>query len=157
MFSFHTNTSLAYKLDRGVLKISAHVWASNQYANLALSHCFVSSSTNSLTLDGYGPFLRKHGGRGSHWCLAISIEVPLPAFHFDPFSIISCACSWLLHTYDGLLPNSASKKEQLEKYLAMYTLMNREFSWLISLHACLASIAKLKVFISQNPMLVWFI
>ena len=115
LFSFHTNTSLAYKLDRGVLlKISTHVWASNQYTNLALSHCFVSSSTNSLTFDGHGPFLWKHGDWGSHWCLTISIEVPLLTFHFDPSSIISRACS-ILHTYNGLLPNSASKKKQLGK------------------------------------------
>ena len=36
LFSFHTNTLLACKLVKGMLKILAHVWFSNQYFNLAL-------------------------------------------------------------------------------------------------------------------------
>ena len=111
LFSFHTNMSLACKLVKGMLKILAHVWFSNQYFNLALSQCFLSSSTNSLTFNGLGPFLQNDGGRGSHLWLTISIEDALPTIHFNPSSIISRACSRLLHTYDGLLPSSASKKE----------------------------------------------
>ena len=41
--------------------------------------------------------------------------------HFDPSQIISLAAHKLLHTYDGLLPNSASIKEQFGKYLDLYT------------------------------------
>ena len=46
--------------------------------------------------------------------------------HFDPSQIISLAANKLLHTYDGLLPNSASIKEQFGKYLDFYTQKNNE-------------------------------
>ena len=52
LFSFHSSTSFACKFVTGTHKISAIVWSSNQQASLFLSHCFVSSSTSSLTFTG---------------------------------------------------------------------------------------------------------
>ena len=63
----------------------------------------------------------------------------------------------LHHTYDGLLPSSASRKEHVGKYLALYTLKNKEFYWLSNLHACFASIAKLKALIFWKPIPPFFL
>ena len=132
LFSLHISTSLAAVLVKGTRRISSHVCLSNQKDNLVLSHCPVSTSTNSETFFGQGPFLLKHGGRGSQLWVAMSTDEPLPTFHIDPSRITSQACSKLLHKYHGLLPRSASKNDTLGKYLALYTLKNREFCWCIS-------------------------
>ena len=143
--------SLAVVLVKGTCSISSHVCLSNQNDNLVLSHCPVSISTNSFTFFSQGPSLQKHGGQDNHLWVAMSSDEPLPTFHVDLSKSTSRAWSKLLHTYDGLLPNLASKKEISGKYLVLYTLKNREFCRWTSLHACLASMAKLKVLMSLKP------
>ena len=78
--------------------------------------------------------------------------LPSPTPHFDPSQIVSLAANKLLHTYDGLLPNSASIKKQFGKYLDLYTQKNIEWVLWKSLHACFANRAKLKAWISLKPI-----
>lgn len=66
LFSFHTRTSFACRLIKGIHRMSAQMWGSKHWAILALSHYRVSSSTNSLTFADEDPPLRKQGGLGSH-------------------------------------------------------------------------------------------
>ena len=92
------------------------------------------------------------GGCGSHLWSSTLMLFPSPTFHTVAARINSLASSRLLHTNEGLYPNSASMKVQLGKYRALYTLKNREWLPRISSHTCFASMARLKAWMSLKPI-----
>lgn len=90
----------------------------------------------------------KVGWWGNHPLDLTIILCSLPIFHLDPLRISSLADNKLRHTKEGLWPSSASMNEHLGKYRALYSRKKREWVPVTGLHACLASIAWLKAWMS---------
>ena len=129
--------------------ISVTVVGMSVLSSTCVCHWLVAALNRSLTLrsEFWGG-----GGCGSHLWSSIFMLLPSPTFHTVVAQINSLASNKLYHTNDGLCPKAASINEQLGKYRALYTLKKSDWVSWFSLHACLASIARLNAWMSLNPI-----
>ena len=84
-------------------------------------HCMVSWWMRSPTFRLVFALGLNKSGWGSQFLSLTAILCPFPILHIESSLIKSLATSKLRQTNDGLWPNSASMKEHLGKYLALYT------------------------------------
>ena len=109
------NLSWEFCWVRGSAKMVSHVRLSKIANSFPLSHCRVSLSIKSTTFISCEGVFKKPGGWGSQEWDATEIFLPSPIIPLDPAWIISLAANNERHTNEGLLPNSASKKELFGK------------------------------------------
>lgn len=78
-------------------------------------------------------------------CPLICTTSPEPILHLIPVINHSFASQTLLHTKLGLPQKLASRKLLLEKYLALYSFVDKLFGLVRNFHPCFSSMAKLKL------------
>ena len=119
------------------------------------SHPSVTGSNRSSTVFNRQPLLGVIGRRvhslGNQGSSHIFTLLPFPTRQIMPFFRTFTPCKILRQVYDIPPLLDAFSTSPWGKYFARKTCAQRDVGSCTSLHACLASIAKLKVWISLNP------
>jgi hypothetical protein len=108
---------------KGMFLIAFAIKTGKQSSIKAEFQSFVETSIRSETFacfDNNKPGWNFRGPTlGTQFSSQILIDFPSPTLQKTPLEIRSLAAMKLRHIKEGLFPNSASKKEDLGKYLAL--------------------------------------